>query len=245
MSRKLSRVSADEMAELNKKLDEIFADFCEEGGGVTKASLQQLAKEGGLLDKNLKDGDVGLIFESTKLGKKKVRKYLEAHQNQALSSVTLLKDSLRLATQELNADRFFEAFRKMAVTKEVTFQELVQMCIGEEPTRTSVKMDKEADAALATTTAADGTVFDSALALSDDEFATKMGMDKAAYEAVGILFHCNLVNILKLLTFSLFTTAPRLEEVEVKKRKGTQLTSLTLLLEYSVNGSVRGAIQCC
>ena len=81
MARKLSRVSADEMAELNKKLDEIFADFKEEDGGITKESLGTFAKEGGLLDKNLKAADVDLIFEGTKLGKKKVGVLSQLHRN--------------------------------------------------------------------------------------------------------------------------------------------------------------------
>jgi hypothetical protein len=72
MARKLSRVSAEEMADLNKKLDEIFADFAEEGGGITKQSLMTFASEGGLCDKKLKEADVGMIFESVKLGKKTV-----------------------------------------------------------------------------------------------------------------------------------------------------------------------------
>jgi hypothetical protein len=65
----------------------------------------------------------------------------------------------------------------MAVMKEVTFQEIVQMVTGATPQRVSVKAD-EADKP--------GVVEegDKALALSDEDFASTMGMDKDAYTKV-------------------------------------------------------------
>ena len=69
-SRKLSRVSAEEMEELMNKLENFFKKFCEGNEGMTATQLQKFAEECGLCDKTLSPSDTIMIFQSVKLGKK-------------------------------------------------------------------------------------------------------------------------------------------------------------------------------
>jgi Ca2+-binding EF-hand superfamily protein len=113
--RKLSRVSADEMRELDTLLRAVFETYVP----MTAAQLVKMATERDMLDKNLTVSAISLCFSSTKVGKK----------------------------ADLNYDRFQEAFRKMAVKKEMTYQACVQLCTGAEVKTEEVdgSIFKEAD----------------------------------------------------------------------------------------------------
>ena len=93
-TRKLSRVSAGEMALLHSSLEAMFHKF-KDGSGIPQAGCVKFAKNTGLLDAKLSEADITMIFAGVKLGKK----------------------------EELNFDRFQEAVRKMAQKKEVTYQQ--------------------------------------------------------------------------------------------------------------------------
>ena len=101
-TRKLSKVSAEEMAELNSALFELFEKYSDHDGGITATGLTRFCAECKLLDSGcghaMKETDCTLIFEAVKLRRKTF----------------------------LNFDRFQEAVRKVAMTKEVTYQELIQ-----------------------------------------------------------------------------------------------------------------------
>lgn len=114
-ARKLSRVSSAEMAEINLRLQRQFEAACDTDQGITSAGLTKWATDAGLLDRRkLTASDVGMIFASVKLGKKTALKF----------------------------DRFQEAVRKVAIAKECTFQEVVQMACGETPSSDTVRLDE-------------------------------------------------------------------------------------------------------
>jgi hypothetical protein len=110
-SRKQSVVSAEEREQRDKDLQYLFnkyEDSSEMGlpPGISSNGLTNFAKRCNLTDGKLTDSKVGLIFQSTKLaGKKK---------------------------HDMNFERFQEATRKMAMDKNITYQELVQHAIAAE-----------------------------------------------------------------------------------------------------------------
>ena len=69
-SRKLSRVSAEDMEELNNKLTNFFKKYCQGEDGMSSEQLQTFAEECGLCDKRMSRSDVGMIWQGVKLGKK-------------------------------------------------------------------------------------------------------------------------------------------------------------------------------
>jgi hypothetical protein len=98
-ARKLSKVSAEEMTMLNEQLEAMFNEFKDDETGITKAGIEKFCTNCKLFDNKLKSSDCGMIFEAVKVRKKTT----------------------------LNFDRFQEAVRKIALGKEVTYQELIQM----------------------------------------------------------------------------------------------------------------------
>jgi len=110
-SRKLSRVSTQEVEELNNLLLNFFKKYCQGDDGMSSGQLQSFAEESGLCDKKMSTGDVGLVFQSVKLGKKNT----------------------------LNFDRFQEAIRKMAIQKEITYQEIINEAASNTPAPESSK----------------------------------------------------------------------------------------------------------
>jgi serine/threonine protein kinase len=103
--RRLSSVSKAEKENTDFHIHTLFmAHENKDTGGVTSAGLLAFAVECNLLEKRLTKNDVGLIFDSVKLGKK----------------------------TSLSFDRFKEAVRKMAVKKEVTYQELAKEAMGKD-----------------------------------------------------------------------------------------------------------------
>jgi serine/threonine protein phosphatase PrpC/CRP-like cAMP-binding protein len=103
-TRKLSRISADEMAGLNLALMGIFGTWAPDGE-IDDANLQALSKACGWMEPSCNPGDISMIFASTKLGKKKTLKF----------------------------ERFQEACRKIATKKGITYQELVQIANDANP----------------------------------------------------------------------------------------------------------------
>ena len=73
--RKLSRVSAEEVDELNNLLPNFFKKYCQGEDGMSSVQLQLFADDCGLCDKMMSAGDVSLVFESVKLGKKTTLNY--------------------------------------------------------------------------------------------------------------------------------------------------------------------------
>ena len=69
-SRKLSRVSAQEKEELDNALLNFFKKFCQGEDGMSSSQLQCFAQECNLCDKKMTEGDVLMVFQSVKLGKK-------------------------------------------------------------------------------------------------------------------------------------------------------------------------------
>jgi hypothetical protein len=103
--RKLSRVSAEEMAGVHASLFGLFDQFKDGVMGITAAGCQRFAADAALLDSKLTASEVGLIFSGVKLQKK----------------------------EELGYGQFVEAVRKMAAKKGVTYQELIQAAEGTTP----------------------------------------------------------------------------------------------------------------
>ena len=99
MNRKLSIVSTEELEKAESQLHEIYDHYCEQGGKkyITRSQLQQFAQEGNLVDKKLTVPAIGLTFDGVVVGNKPGLKF----------------------------PRFMEACRRLAVEKEITYQNLV------------------------------------------------------------------------------------------------------------------------
>jgi len=102
--RKLSRVSADDMAKLSQQLEDLFKKYCAGEPQMAEAQFKTFVTDGGLADARLTEAEAGLIFLSVILGKKKT----------------------------INFERFQEAVRKVSMKKEMTFQALIQTAAGED-----------------------------------------------------------------------------------------------------------------
>jgi hypothetical protein len=110
-SRKLSMVSKMEMIKLNDVLEKIFKK-CADSEDVTKFASGKAMSEtvfldfcdkNDLLDSSFSSADASLIFASVKIGQRKTIKF----------------------------DRFQEACRKVAVHKDVTYQEIIEDIEGD------------------------------------------------------------------------------------------------------------------
>ena len=102
-ARKMSRVSADDMALLAQQLADIFKKYCAGEPQMSEAQFKEFVTGTGLADARLTEKEAGLIFHSVLLGKKKT----------------------------INYDRFQEAVRKLSMKKEMTYQALIQTAAGE------------------------------------------------------------------------------------------------------------------
>ena len=97
MARKLSSITAAEMDDLDDELEVTYLRFAN-ADGMDQQGLCNFAIEADIIDKKLTLSEIQLLFARVKLGKRKT----------------------------LSFDRFQEAVRKMAVTKGVTYQELIE-----------------------------------------------------------------------------------------------------------------------
>jgi tetratricopeptide (TPR) repeat protein len=96
--RRISRVSAVEVQDSQFSLENLYKKYCQGEDGINEQQFVFLISGSDLIDKSCSETDCGLIFASVRVGKKTT----------------------------LNFDRFTEAIRKIAVKKEMTYQELVQ-----------------------------------------------------------------------------------------------------------------------
>ena len=102
-SRKLSRVSAEELSELNNLALVFFKKYCQGEDGMSSEQLQTFAEECGVCGgSRMTRKNVGMVFQAVKLGRKTT----------------------------LNFDRFQEAIRRIAISKEITYQELINSAAG-------------------------------------------------------------------------------------------------------------------
>jgi len=121
MARKLSKVSASEMQQLEHDLKELFGRY-NDPTGINEAAFAKLCSECGVTDAKFSSNDVALVFTAVKVGKKK----------------------------SLNFGRFQEAIRKVAIQKEVTYQELIQVMKEHAPAATDDTGEELTDEKLGT-----------------------------------------------------------------------------------------------
>jgi hypothetical protein len=149
------------MSELHAELRNMFEDMREEGG-MTLASMVTWCKECNLLDKKLTIPQVGLIFTSVVVGKKK----------------------------SLHFDRFQEAVRKVAIAKGNTYQEVIQLACGQQAcsqivSEAELKPKLPARKQSLTPLASEETTTPKRFSqLSDIEFQNTFGMNKDDYDTL-------------------------------------------------------------
>ena len=101
---RLSKVSAQDIEDSAATLSSIFASYRDHADGVTQSALHDFAAGCELLDRRLTRESLGLIFEKIRIGNKKA----------------------------LGEERLGEALRQIAIAKDVTYQELLQLVVGSE-----------------------------------------------------------------------------------------------------------------
>ena len=115
-ARKLSRVSLAEVQASTTSLQGLFASFSDdESNRMSSAQFVKLCEECSLVDKRCKSSDAQLIFASTQIGKLFYTDFWRWTDNASPEG----------KNPSITFERFQEAFRKLAVKKEMTYQELV------------------------------------------------------------------------------------------------------------------------
>jgi hypothetical protein len=114
-------VAQDEKSELNEKLQKLYVEFCDGAPIMTRRVLLDLCMKCSLLDKNLAEADVDLVFQRVKVGKNP--------GNPTRIFVRMRTPLISSLFAGLKFVRFEEAMRMMAQHKSTPYYDLVKFAL--------------------------------------------------------------------------------------------------------------------